>query len=246
MLPDIFDQNLKKHRMLYKETVNKELWELLQKLMKDENLKDFNLVGGTALSLMIGHRLSIDIDLFTTKDFNEGKMLAYLGNQYPVEIREMFKNTILMNIGTDINKVKVDILTHQYPLQQPIQSKDGVRLASLQDIGAMKLHAIFQNGSRIKDFVDIYFLLEHHPLKTYFEAYERKYNGNATLAAYGLLHYKNIDWEEKVKMMKGKEKDWNRMKERLEKAVFDPSLKFSELPCKNQNPPKNKGRGFKR
>jgi len=45
--------------MLHKETVSKEMWELLQKLMKEERLKDFTLVGGTALSLMLGHRLSM-------------------------------------------------------------------------------------------------------------------------------------------------------------------------------------------
>lgn len=53
--------------MLYKETVTKEMWELLQRLMKDEKLKDFNLVGGTALSLMIGHRLT-QLAGFTTSN----------------------------------------------------------------------------------------------------------------------------------------------------------------------------------
>jgi len=46
------------------------MWELMQRLMKDDVLKDFVLVGGTALSLKIGHRMSVDIDLFTQKDFN--------------------------------------------------------------------------------------------------------------------------------------------------------------------------------
>ena len=64
--------------MLHKETVSKEMWELLQRLMKDEILKDFNLVGGTSLSLQIGHRLSIDIDLFSTKGFDEQALLKHL------------------------------------------------------------------------------------------------------------------------------------------------------------------------
>lgn len=68
--------------MLYKGTVTKEMWELLQKLLKDEKLKDFSLVGGTALSLMIGHRLSIDIDLFTIRDFYELEMLTHLKDQH--------------------------------------------------------------------------------------------------------------------------------------------------------------------
>ncbi|HSD09299.1 nucleotidyl transferase AbiEii/AbiGii toxin family protein [Flavobacterium sp.] len=226
--------------MLYKETVTKEMWELLQRLMKDEKLKDFNLVGGTALSLMIGHRLSIDLDLFTTKDFDEQAILTHLGNQHSVKIRQILENTMLLDIGS----VKVDILAHKYPWQEPIRTEEGVRLASLYDIGAMKLHAIFQNGTRIKDFVDMYFLLEHHPLKTYLEAYQNKYDGNPGLAAHALLDHSNIDKEEKVKLIKGKETNWYKMTQRLKKAVFNPSISFSE--SKNQIPPPNKGRGFRR
>lgn len=223
--------------MLYKETVGTEMWELLQKLMKDEMLKDFNLVGGTSLSLQIGHRLSIDIDLFTTKDFNEQALLKHLANTYPITIRDVFNNTILL----DIDKIKVDILAHQYPWQKPIVTKDGIRLASLEDIGAMKLHAIFQNGTRIKDFIDMHFLLEHHPLKIYLDAYQNKYGGNPEMVRYALLYHDNIDKEVKVNMLKGKEIDMKKVTERLKKAVHDPIFKFGERP----NQPKN-GRGFRR
>lgn len=224
--------------MLYKETVTPQMWELLQRLMKDEKLKEFNLVGGTALSLMIGHRLSIDLDLFSTQDFDVQSMLSHLSCEHPVKIREILDNTLLL----DISRVKVDILAHKYPWQEPIQTQQGVRLVSLRDIGAMKLHAIFQNGTRIKDFVDMYFLLEHHPLKTYLDAYQNKYNGSPRLALISLLHHKNIDREEKVKLLKGKETSWTKMTQRLKKAVLNPSFDFSEP--KNQIPPPNKKRGL--
>lgn len=226
--------------MLYKETVTQEMWELLQRLMKDEKLKEFNLVGGTALSLMIGHRLSVDLDLFSTQDFDVQSMLTHISNEHPVKIRDIFANTMLLDIG----HVKVDILAHKYPWQEPVLTQQGIRLASLLDIGAMKLHAIFQNGTRIKDFVDMYFLLEHYPLKTYLDAYQNKYNGNPGLAAHALLDHKNIDSEVKVKLLKGKETNWNKMTHRLKKAVFNPSFNFSEP--KNQIPPPNKGHGFRR
>lgn len=229
--------------MLYKETVRTEMWELLQKLMQDEKLKDFNLVGGTALSLRIGHRKSVDIDLFTNKDFDEKAMLTYIENQYSGKIRDIFKNTALMTI----DKVKVDILAHKYPLVNPIDIQEGVRMVSNEDIGAMKLHAIFQSGTRIKDYIDMYFLLEHHPFKIYLEAYEKKYDGNMRLAAYALLNYEKIDLEEKVLFMNGKESNWNRMKERLKKAVFNPGQKFSQTTQeKKPSPLKNKGKGFRR
>ena len=56
--------------MLHKETVEKGTLDLIRKLMADDQLKEFNLVGGTALALKLGHRKSIDIDLFTATDFN--------------------------------------------------------------------------------------------------------------------------------------------------------------------------------
>jgi hypothetical protein len=226
--------------MLYKETVTQEMWELLQRLMKDEKLKEFNLVGGTALSLIIGHRLSIDLDLFSIKDFDQNALLSHLSDQHPVKIREIFNNTILLDIGN----VKVDIITHKYSWQEPIQIEQEIRIASLTDIGAMKLHAIFQNGTRIKDFVDMYFLLEHNPFRIYLEAYQNKYGGNPRLVAHALLHHNNIDTEEKVKLLKGKETDFSKMTQRLKKAVLNTSLTFSE--SKNQIPPLNKGRGFRR
>lgn len=223
--------------MLYKETVRTEMWELLQKLMKDEKLKDFNLVGGTALSLKIGHRLSIDIDLFTTKDFDQQKMLEHLANHYPVVVRDLLNNTLLL----EIDKIKVDILAHQYPWQKPIQTKEGVRLASLQDIGAMKLHAIFQNGTRIKDFVDMYFLLEHYPLNIYLRNYENKYSRNGLLAAHSLTFFGNIKKEFGVSMISGKEKNFDNMAKRLHKAVQNPKMEFGKPDISN-----NKGRGFRR
>lgn len=225
--------------MLHKETVSEEMWGLLQKLMKDEMLKDFTLVGGTALSLMLGHRLSIDIDMFTTKPFNERSILDYLSNNYPVAVKNMFENTLLL----EISNIKVDIIAHQYKWQAPAKTEENVRLASLEDIGAMKLHAIFQDGSRIKDFIDMHFLLEHNSLKTYLDFYQKKYGGNPSLAAISLLHYDSIDRDVQVKIMKSRDATWQKIEERLKKSVHNPLLQFTEI--KEQNN-KQKGRGFKR
>ncbi|MDR6457412.1 hypothetical protein J2786_000505 [Chryseobacterium vietnamense] len=220
--------------MLYKETVSNEMWELLQKLMRDEKLKEYILVGGTALSLKIGHRKSVDIDLFTTKDFDSKEMLNYLHNTYGTDLKQsqLYNNTVL----TYINDVKVDVVTHKYPLLNPIEEKEGVRMISNNDIGAMKLHAIFQSGKRMKDFVDMYFLLDDKPLKHYLESYEKKYDGHDFLAAYALSYFGNIEREFDVSMMKGKENNWLRISERLKKAVINPEMKFK---------PPQKGRGFR-
>lgn len=230
--------------MLYKETVSKEMWELLQRLMKDEKLTDYVLVGGTALALSLGHRLSVDIDLFTTKDFDSEMMLKYLQNVYGAKEEEsrLESNTVL----TYIEDIKVDIITHNYPLLNSVENTEGVRMISNEDIGAMKLHAIFQSGQRLKDFVDMYFLLEHNPLKFYLEAYERKYGGNVFWAKHALSYFGNIRTEYDVSLVKGKEKSWTKMSERLKKAVANPEQEFGTPKEANKIVSPKKGRGFRR
>jgi hypothetical protein len=230
---------------LYKETVTDEMWELLQRLMNDEKLKDFKLVGGTALSLRIGHRKSIDIDLFTTKDFDSKILFEYLKEAYGAQSKEtrLFSNTIM----TFIDDIKVDMLTHKYPLLDPPEEREGIRMVTNKDIGAMKLHAIFQSGKRLKDFVDMYFLLDDKPLNHFLEAYEKKYGGAGFLAAHALTYFDNIDWDVNVFMMKGKENGWAKIEKRLKKAVNNPEMTFSKIIKQenNHNIPK-KGRGLRR
>lgn len=229
--------------MLYKETVSKEMWKLLQRLMKDEKLKDYILVGGTALALRLGHRLSVDLDLFTTKIFNSQMMLKYLHDTYGVNEKEsqFFPNTVL----TYIDDIKVDIVTHNYPLLNSVETTEGVRMISNEDIGAMKLHAIHQSGDRYKDFVDMYFMLEREPLKFYLQAYQRKYDKDPYWASIGLNTYDKITTFEGVDMLKEKEQNWKIIQKRLELAVKNPLYKFKsesqDLPI---NP--NKKRGFRR
>ncbi|REH01000.1 nucleotidyl transferase AbiEii/AbiGii toxin family protein [Flavobacterium aquicola] len=229
--------------MLCKETVTKEMWELLQRLMKDEKLKDYILVGGTALALRLGHRLSIDIDLFTTKDFDSLMMLKYLHDTYGANLKEsrLSQNTVL----THIDDIKIDLITHNYPLLNSVEETEGVRMISNEDIGAMKLHAIHQSGDRYKDFVDMYFMLEQEPLKFYLQAYQKKYDKDPYWASIGLNTYDKITTFEGVDMLKEKQQNWKNIQKRLELAVKNQLYKFKsereDLPI---NP--NKKRGFRR
>ncbi len=134
--------------MLRTETVTSHTLELLKLLMQDERLKDFILVGGTALSLQIGHRISIDLDLFSLKPFDEQDLAQYLETNYRLQLDYLQKNTI----KGQIEGVKVDLITHAYPYVQEPALTDGVRLASVDDIAAMKLNVIAGNGTRIKDY----------------------------------------------------------------------------------------------
>ena len=120
--------------MLRTETVERGTFELLKILMQDEYLKNFNLVGGTALALYMGHRKSIDLDLFSPQPFNTNDLEEYLINAYNFD-KYKSSNVTLMGY---INGIKIDCLQYNYPNVKPINNIDGVRLLSIQDIAAMK------------------------------------------------------------------------------------------------------------
>lgn len=99
-------------------------------------------------------------------------------------------------------------------------------MLSLEDIGAMKLHAIVQNGARLKDFVDISYLLEHKPLEELLKVYEAKYpESNRHLAQHALLYHSDINFSFKVNLIRG-EMDWKKIDQRLREAVANPGKTF--------------------
>lgn len=210
--------------MLQTQTVEASTLALIKTLMSDEKLNDFYLVGGTALSLKLGHRLSIDIDLFTSKDFDSAFLNQHLQSQYGLANALEIKNGLF----GFINQVKVDFISHQYGLVKPVEIIQGIRMLSLQDIGAMKLQAIVQNGTRLKDFIDVYYLLEKLPFAFLSKAYAEKYPGvSMQMARAGLLYQKDIDFSVPIKLLKT-EFNWQNIHERLNQAVLSPLSIFEE------------------
>ena len=80
--------------MLQEQTVPRATFELLKKLMKDENLSKFHLAGGTAIALYLGHRISIDLDLFSLEDFDNTELESYLSQQYNFLTDYKYRNTL--------------------------------------------------------------------------------------------------------------------------------------------------------
>lgn len=140
--------------MLHTETVKGGTLELLKKLEAEDAMSDFNLAGGTSLALYLGHRISIDLDLFTSKPFDAVKLESFLQEKYGFCTGFMEKNTLKGFIGN----VKIDCITHAYEYLEKPYVESNIRLYSMEDIIAMKLSAIADNGSRLKDFIDIAYL----------------------------------------------------------------------------------------
>ena len=151
-------------------TVSNILLECLQKLMANAVFNDFVLVGGTALSLQLGHRISVDIDLFTAREYgsmnlDEIKNALITTFPYTKRLEVLTERNLgyMVYIGNSkAENVKLDLF-YTEEFIAPIVQQDGLRLASLQDITAMKLQAIV-NHKRKKDFWDIHELLEHFTL----------------------------------------------------------------------------------
>ena len=153
--------------MLHLNTIDKVSHQVLLSLLKKEYLKDFALVGCTSLSLRYGHRKSIDLDLFSTKEFDPALLDVLLKSDYPGYVyRGNNRYMLFCNIGP----VKSDIIYHPFDFLSPIETIENIRMFSIEDVAAMKLFAICKRGTR-KDFYDLWMLLQHFTpkkLKSFF------------------------------------------------------------------------------
>lgn len=212
--------------MLHKETVSASTLELLKKLMADKKLKDFVLVGGTALSLQMGHRISVDLDLFVNQEFEAEEIRDYMERTYHLETDYMAFATV----KGEINGVQVDCIAHSYPWIRPFVEKEDIRLASMEDICAMKLNAIAGNGTRIKDFIDVAFLSSMYSLNQMLSFYEEKYHANPLMPLKGIVFFDDINMEAPIKMADGKTLNWKKIEKRLLDMEKYPNKIFPSTP----------------
>lgn len=164
---------------IYKNTVSDALWDTLVKLMNLKVLDSFRLVGGTNLSLQLGHRMSVDIDLFSDAEYNSidfNIMDQCLQEIFEIVDKGVGGNNSMGNsyfVGDYNNLVKLDIY-YTDPFITNYKVTKGVRIASLQDISAMKLDVICRGG-RKKDFWDIHELLNYFDWNELLSFYIQRY-----------------------------------------------------------------------
>ena len=113
--------------MLRTETIERKTLELLKTLMQDEKLDHFNLVGGTALALYMGHRKSFDLDLFSFQEFDIIELEEHLIHKYDFQSKNPEKKSTVVLQGL-INGVKVDFVCINNPLANPVNLFDGIRI----------------------------------------------------------------------------------------------------------------------
>jgi len=194
--------------------------------MQDDRLRHFFLVGGTGLALQIGHRISLELDLFSTNPFDNDQMLSDLEIGYNFCLDSQNKNTLM----GEIEGVKVDFITHNYPLVKPLLLGESIRMASLYDIAAMKLNAISGNGNKLKNFIDVAYLSSMLTLSDMLDAYQEKYaSRNPTMVIKALDYYQDINFDENIEMLGG-HYSWENVKSRLSQMTLYPHKLFGQVP----------------
>ena len=160
-------------------TIKPQLRNILSWLMAEEIFDPFRLVGGTALSLQLGHRESVDIDLFTETPYGEINFDAidrYLKDNFeyfdsPDVPVAMGKSYFIGSSAED--SIKLDLF-YTDPFIRPFLKIDDIRLATLDDITAMKIDVV-SRGARKKDFWDLHELLESYSIPEMIQLHEERY-----------------------------------------------------------------------
>lgn len=152
----------------------------------------------------------------------------------------MEKNTLK---GT-IDGIKIDCITHSYDYLEKPYTESGIRLYSMKDIIAMKLSAIADNGSRLKDFIDIAFLSTHFPFNSMLRMYEHKFpNSNVIRPFKAITYFNDIDFDEDIVMLNGKY-DWKLIERRLIDMTKIQNKIFDSFPVPQKKEVSNSPKGY--
>lgn len=201
--------------MLHLNSINNTTYQLLQSLCTKEYLANFALAGGTSLALQLGHRKSIDIDLFSFDDADMNEISLQLADDYDDII---IRRTTKVFIFCMINGIKSDFVKHnKATLLKPCKTVDGIRMYSIEDIAAMKLNAIC--GGTKKDFYDVYLLLQHFSLAELLDFYDGKFKSdNSWMVIKSLQYFGDADENEQPDLIM-QFPEWEAMKTSITKTV---------------------------
>lgn len=197
---------------MHKEILTKEQIDLLP--FVKNFIKDFYLVGGTAIAFHLGHRESIDFDLFTDKEFENSKIR-----------RRILKFGKIDRVVTDeenhftvfINDVRITFFYYPFKVDFIENFDNIIKLPDLLTLAAMKAYALGRRA-KWKDYVDLYFIMKHyHGIEKIIKKAKQIFSSefNEKIFRVQLSYFKDIDYTEKIIYMKGFEADDKVIKKEL-------------------------------
>lgn len=199
--------------MLQFKTIEPGTLKLLKELQSLQFLQEARLVGGTALALQLGHRKSIDLDYFGKIDVEPESLRKILSETHSITIVQESKD---INIYL-IDGIKVDFVNYRYSWIDAPVNDNGVVLAGIKDIAAMKINAVIGRGTK-KDFIDLFFLLRRFTLQEMLDMYIQKYpEGSLFIAMKSLSYFEDAESDPMPVMLSPA--DWNTVKAKIRKAI---------------------------
>jgi len=187
---------------MYRNILTEEQVRLLS-ILKDYS-KDYYMVGGTALALHIGHRRSLDFDLFTNKDVKRKSIKNYFKKNYEDIIVYGYEDYEQLHLK--INNVKCTFFKYPYLLENFVWFEDIIKIPTLLDLSAMKAAAL-GGRAKWKDYVDLYFIFkEHFSLQEVSQRAEELFGNiyNEKLFRQQICYFDDIDYSEEVDFLREK------------------------------------------
>ena len=201
---------------MFEETLIKGAHDSLALLGRSGILKDAYLAGGTAAALQIGHRISVDFDFFTPREFKPKKFSAALSKLGSFDEDQADKGTVLGKF----KGVSFSLFIYKYPLAFPATKYLSLDIAEVRDIAAMKIDAIATRGAK-RDFIDLFFICQNgYHLKELLDVYGRRYKNLATTKVHimkSLIYFDDAESDEMPEMLKPCK--WEDVKEYFEREV---------------------------
>lgn len=217
--------------MIHKNCLSKKGWEALLSLKALIHKRRAILAGGTGLALQIGHRISEDLDLFTTTSFkNEPIFKAIKQLDFPYQMITEGEDYLTLFF----NEIKISLFKYDYPFQEKAILINEIPLASITDVASMKVITISQRGTK-RDFVDLYFILQEMPFHKLARHMVKRYSPpriNPIHIGKSLTYFFEADSEPEPVYTKGSDVPWEKIKkffkQHAKQYVFDLDIAIKE------------------
>jgi hypothetical protein len=196
---------------MHKDILPEKTMMVLSRLAKTLKKYDAILAGGTGLALHLGHRVSVDLDFFTGKEFRVESLVSDIRKTaLPFQVVRDEEDTLIAFVGG----IKTALFRYEYPFLEKTGQLEGIRVAGVLDIASMKVIAISQRGTK-RDFADLYFILNEIPFPRIASHMVSRFGPERLSPVHtgkSLVYFIDAESEPDPEYMEGKDPGWEKVK----------------------------------